>query len=87
MLGLFVAQTALVYSHVLGGLYSALLCLGLLCDDARHRRLRPRVYAAFLLAWLTLIGFDPHGQVTDMDAISFIAGALVAVGINRALRS
>ena len=40
-----------------------------------------------LVAWLTLIGFDPHGQVTDMDAVSFIAGALVAVGINRALRS
>ena len=22
-----------------------------------------------LVAWLTLIGFDPHGQVTDMDAV------------------
>ena len=30
--------------------------------------------------------FDPHGQITDMDSISAVAGALVAVGINRALR-
>lgn len=40
-----------------------------------------------LLAWLILAAFDPRGQVTDMDAVSFFAGALVAVGINRALRS
>jgi hypothetical protein len=30
--------------------------------------------------------FDPHGQITDMDSISAVAGALAAVGINRALR-
>lgn len=30
--------------------------------------------------------FDPHGQITDMDSISALAGALIAVGINRALR-
>jgi hypothetical protein len=30
--------------------------------------------------------FDPHGQITDVDSISAVAGALVAVGINRALR-
>lgn len=30
--------------------------------------------------------FDPHGQITDMDTISAVVGALVAVGINRALR-
>jgi hypothetical protein len=40
-----------------------------------------------LVAWLILAAFDPRGQVTDMDAISFFAGALVGVGINRALRS
>lgn len=31
--------------------------------------------------------FDPHGRITDMDAISASVGALVAIGINRALRS
>jgi hypothetical protein len=31
--------------------------------------------------------FDPHGQITDMDTFSALAGALVAVGINRALRA
>ena len=36
---------------------------------------------------LLLAAFDPRGQVTDMDAIAFIAGAFVAVGINRFLRS
>jgi hypothetical protein len=30
--------------------------------------------------------FDPHGSITDMDTISALAGAIVAVGINRALR-
>jgi hypothetical protein len=30
--------------------------------------------------------FDPHGQITDVDSISVVAGALLAVGINRALR-
>ena len=30
--------------------------------------------------------FDPRGQITDVDTISVIGGALIAVGINRALR-
>jgi hypothetical protein len=30
--------------------------------------------------------FDPRGQITDVDGISAVAGALLAVGINRALR-
>jgi hypothetical protein len=29
---------------------------------------------------------DPSGQSTDIDTISIIAGALIAVGIDRALR-
>jgi hypothetical protein len=36
---------------------------------------------------LLLAAFDPRGQVTDMDVIAFMAGALVAVGINRLVRS
>jgi hypothetical protein len=37
------------------------------------------------LAGLLLVAFvDPHGS--DMDSLSIVAGALVAVGINRWLR-
>jgi hypothetical protein len=40
------------------------------------------------LAGLLLVAlFDPRGQMTDVDSISVVVGALVAVGINRALRS
>lgn len=38
-------------------------------------------------AGLLIVGvFDPHGQTTDLDSISVVVGALVAVGIYRALR-
>jgi hypothetical protein len=30
--------------------------------------------------------FDPRGQLTDVDTISVIGGALIAVGIHRAFR-
>ena len=36
---------------------------------------------------LLLAAFDPRGQATDMDAFAIIAGALVAIGINRFVRS
>ena len=36
----------------------------------------------FLLAF-----FDPFHQATDLDAVAALAGAVVAVGINRFLRS
>jgi len=39
------------------------------------------------LGLLLVALFDPRGQITDVDAISVLAGALIAVGINRALRS
>ena len=39
-----------------------------------------------LAAFLLLAAFDPRGQVTDLDFITFCAGALIAVGINRFLR-
>jgi hypothetical protein len=35
---------------------------------------------------LLLAAFDPRGQV-DMDLLAFVVGALVAVGINRFVRS
>jgi hypothetical protein len=31
--------------------------------------------------------FDPHGQITDLDSILAIAGALTAVGIQRLFRT
>jgi len=69
-------------------------CKGHLTDDHRCPRRRSIVILEIaacaigggFLALLILAAFDPHGQVTDMDAVSFFAGALVAVGINRALR-
>ena len=36
----------------------------------------------FLLAF-----FDPFHQAADLDAVAAVAGAIVAVGINRMLRS
>ena len=39
-----------------------------------------------LAGWMLLAAFDPRGQAVDMDLIAIVAGALVAVGINRLLR-
>lgn len=36
---------------------------------------------------LLLAAFDPRGQITDMDVITFLAGAAIAVAINRFVRS
>jgi hypothetical protein len=43
--------------------------------------------AGGLASLLILAMFDPFHQATDLDAIAVIAGALVAVGINRVLRA
>lgn len=70
-------------------------CKGHLTDSHRCPR-RPIVVAAEILACALAGGFvglllvalfAPRGQVTDVDSLSVIAGALIAVGINRALRS
>ena len=69
-------------------------CKGHLTDSHRCPR-RPFVVGIELAAtalvgglagWLLVVAFDPRGQMTDLDTISAIAGALIAVGINRALR-
>jgi hypothetical protein len=69
-------------------------CKGHLTDSHRCPR-RPLVKAAEIaavgiaggFAGLLLVAlFDPRGQITDVDSISLIGGALVAIGINRALR-
>ena len=43
--------------------------------------------ASALASYLLLAAFDPRGQATDMDLIAIVAGATVAIGINRFLRS
>jgi hypothetical protein len=69
-------------------------CKGHLTDSHRCPR-RPVVVALELAAtalvgglagWVLVVAFDPRGQMTDLDTISAIGGALIAVGINRALR-
>ena len=70
-------------------------CKGHLTESHRCPR-RPIFVAIEIILWafaggfagLLLVAlFDPHSQMTDIDSISAIAGALVAVGLNRALRS
>ena len=70
-------------------------CRGHLTDNHRCPR-HPFLVAAEIaatavaggLAGLLLVAvFDPRGQITDVDSISVVAGALIAVAINRALRS
>lgn len=70
-------------------------CNGHLTDSHRCPR-RPFVVAVEILAWavvggfvglLLVAAFDPRGEITDVDSLSIVAGALIAVGINRALRS
>lgn len=69
-------------------------CKGHLTDSHRCPRrsylVALEIFAAAVaggFAGLLLVAiFDPHGQITDMDTISLVVGALVGVGINRALR-
>lgn len=37
-------------------------------------------------ALLLLAAFDPRGQLTDLDTVTFTVGAVVGVGIDRFLR-
>lgn len=70
-------------------------CKGPLTDSHRCPK-RPLMVAAEILvcavaggfAGLLLVAlFDPRGLVTDVDTLSVIAGALVGIGIDRAVRS
>ena len=70
-------------------------CKGHLTDGHRCPRRRSfvivEIAASFIVGGvaglLLLAAFDPRGQVTDMDAVAFMAGAFVGVGINRFVRS
>lgn len=69
-------------------------CKGHLTDT--HRCPKSRVMVALEIIGAAFVGgfaglllvavFDPRGQITDVDTISVIGGALIAVGIHRALR-
>ena len=69
-------------------------CKGHLTDSHRCPRRTGMVVVEIIaaalvggLAGLLLVAvFDPRGQITDVDSISVVVGALIAVGINRALR-
>lgn len=70
-------------------------CKGHLTDNHRCPKRRYLV-ALELTVWaaagafggLLLVAlFDPHGQITDLDSILAIAGAVTAVGLQRLFRS
>lgn len=70
-------------------------CKGPLTDHHRCPRRRGLVVLEIIAValgggfagLLLLAAFDPRGQVADMDAITFVVGGAVAVGINRLIRS
>lgn len=70
-------------------------CKGHLTEHHRCPR-RPFVIAAETILWaiggalaglLLITLFDPHEQMSDLDPVSAVAGALVAVGVQRLVRS
>ena len=70
-------------------------CKGHLTDTHRCPR-RPLFVAVEITLWALAGGFagfllvalfDPHGQMPDVDLIAAVVGALVAVGLNRAVRA
>ena len=70
-------------------------CKGHLTDGHRCPRRRGFIiaeiiasaFAGAVVGLFLLAAFDPRGQATDMDAVAMTVGALVAVAINRLLRS
>ena len=70
-------------------------CKGHLTDN--HRCPRRPIFVALeiigwgllgaVLGWLPAVLFNPWYQMPDVETISAIGGALIAIGINRALRS
>ena len=54
-----ISQVALVLTHVLGLIYSGLILLALIVTDAARKRLRLRVYLAYMSGWLALLVWVP----------------------------
>ena len=70
-------------------------CKGHLTDTHRCPR-RPAYVAIEITLWALAGGFagfllvalfDPHGQMPDLDSVAAVVGAVVAIGLNRALRA
>ena len=70
-------------------------CKGHLTDGHRCPRRPIFVFAEIVacalvgavLSFALLAAFDPHNQAGDLDTVAITVGAIVAVGINRVLRS
>lgn len=70
-------------------------CKGPLTDDHRCPKRQGLVVLEIIAAalggglagLLLLAAFDPRGQIADMDVMTFVGGAAIAVGINRLIRS
>jgi uncharacterized membrane protein len=74
LLAAFFSQVALVFTHVLGFTYGALVLLALIVHDAAARRIRVKVYLAWASGWLALFTWirairasmatsKPHGWI------------------------
>ena len=70
-------------------------CKGHLTEHHRCPR-RPLVVVAETILWavggalaglLLITLFDPHEQMSDLNAVSAVAGTLVALGVQRLFRS
>ena len=69
-------------------------CKGHLTDSHRCRRRPARVAAGITLAGLAggfagllaVAAFDPAGRVSHLDSMAILAGAAVAIGLERSLR-
>jgi hypothetical protein len=59
LVAVFLAQIALVWTHVLGVIYSGLILAALILVDAAKERPRIRVYASFVAGWLALAFWEP----------------------------
>jgi hypothetical protein len=55
----FLSQAALVWTHVLGVICSALILLALIVADSAKGRLRLRLYLAYTAGWLALLVWIP----------------------------
>jgi hypothetical protein len=89
--GVKLTSTAILFSHSMS---TCPRCKGPLTDGHRCPRRTSFValeivgsaLAGGLGGLLLLAAFDPRGQVADMDTITFVVAAAVAVGINRLVR-
>ena len=91
--GILTSSAAILFSR--DSMSTCPRCKGPLTDDHRCPKRRSLVALEIVasalgggfLGLFLLAAFDPRGQIADMDVITFLAGAALAVGINRLIRS